>query len=215
MFNVVILFLYVTVVSLLSLGMLRLGREAACAWLALLAVSMNLFVLKQVELFRLHVTASEALSVGYLLTLNLIQEFYGRTFAKRMVKIIFISTLAFLLLSRCHLLYQGTGPDYETLLSPLPRLLFASLATFLIVQTIDLSFFSYLREKTHGRFLVLRTTGTLLLSQTLDTALFTFLGLWGIVESPWHVIFFSLVIKGVVIALQTPFISLSKRVVHV
>lgn len=215
MFNILILLLYVSVVSLLSLGMLKLGKEASLVWLSIMGISMNLFVLKEVTLFGLHVTSSEALVIGYLLTLNLIQEFYGLKWAKKAVKITFLSLLAFLLISRCHLLYRGSGPSYEAILNPLPRLFIASITTFLIVQLLDLSFFAYLREKTQGRFLLFRTTSTLFLSQIIDTILFTFLGLWGLVQSPFHIILFSICIKGIIILLQAPFIAFSKRVIHV
>jgi uncharacterized integral membrane protein (TIGR00697 family) len=95
----------------------------------------------------------------------------------------------------------------------MPRLIFASLFSFLAVQLIDLSFFGFLREKTSGKYLTGRITLALILSQTLDTLLFSFLGLYGIVAHISHIILFSLAIKGVVILLSTPFIYLSKRVV--
>jgi len=193
--------------------MLRLGKEAACMWLVLLSISMNLFVLKQVNILGLKVTASEALVVGYLLTLNLIQEYYGQKFVRHVVKLTFLSMLAFVLLSRLHLLYRG-APNHE-IFSPLPRLFLASLASFFTVQLFDIWLFAKLREKCSGKLLTLRTTISLLLSQTLDTTLFTFLGLWGLVGSPLDVIAFSLLIKGVIILFNAPFVALSRRVVHV
>ena len=182
-------------------------------WLGLLAVVMNLFVLKQIPLLGLHVTASEALVVGYLLTLNLIQEYFGKKFAQSAVKLTFLIMLFFVLLSRLHLLYKG-GPNHD-IFSPLPRLFIASLVSFFTVQLFDISLFAYLREKFSGRLLTMRTTLSLLMSQTLDTILFTVLGLWGLVENPLHVIIFSLLIKSLIILLQAPFVSLSRRVVHV
>ena len=213
MFNFSLLLLYITTVSLISIYMLRLGKEAACMWLGLLAIVMNLFVLKQITILGLHVTASEALVVGYLLTLNLIQEYYGQKFARQAVKLTFLIMLAFVLLSRLHLLYQG-GPNHE-IFSPLPRLYLASLVSFFTVQLFDISLFAYLRRKCSGKLLTMRTTISLLLSQTLDTVLFTFLGLWGIIDNPLHVICFSLVIKSVIILFNAPFVALSKKVVHV
>ncbi len=182
-------------------------------WLVLLSIAMNLFVLKQVTILGLKVTASEALVVGYLLTLNLIQEYYGQKFVRYIVKLVFLSMLAFVLLSRLHLLYQG-GPNHE-IFSPLPRLFLASLASFFTVQLFDIWFFAKLRDKCSGKLLTVRTTISLLLSQTLDTILFTFLGLWGLVGSPFHVIAFSLLIKSVIILFNAPFVALSRKVVHV
>ena len=213
MFNTILLLLYLCVVAGLSLFMLRLGKEAACMWLVMLGLSMNLFVIKQISLFSLHVTASEALVVGYLLTLNLIQEFYGAASAQRAVRTNFFILLAFVLLSRLHLLYQGE-PNHD-IFTPLPRLFLASLASFFVVQFFDLALFARLRRALAGRYLVLRTMLCLLASQTIDTFLFTFLGLWGLVDHPFHVIAFSLLVKSAIILLQAPFAALARRVVDV
>lgn len=216
--NSVILVLHVTTVCGLSLFALRFGKELMIAWLALLAVAMNLFVLKQITLFGLSVTSSDALGVGYLLGLNLIQEFFGKKTARQTVWISLFISSGFVLLSQIHLAYMPNRYDlahshYFFLFSPMPRLIIASLFSFLVVQLVDLAFFGYLRKKTAGRYLASRTALALILSQTLDTLLFSFLGLYGLVENIGHIILFSLAVKGIVILFSTPFVYLSKRVV--
>ncbi|MCH9610014.1 MAG: queuosine precursor transporter [Chlamydiales bacterium] len=213
MHNFCLLILYVLIVSSASLFMLRLGKEAASMWLGLLSVALNLFVLKEITILGLHTTASEALVVGYLLTLNLIQEFYGRKFARRTVINIFILMLLFVVMTRLHLAYEG-GVNHAVF-TPLPRLFLASLVSFFVVQFFDISLFSYLRGKLGGRFFPLRTAMTLFLSQCLDTALFTLIGLWGIVDNPLEIILFSIIIKSVIILIQTPVTLFSRRIIHV
>lgn len=189
------------------------------AWLALLSIAMNLFVLKQITLFGLSVTSSDALAVGYLLGLNLIQEFFGSKSARQTIWISLFISISFVLLSQIHLAYAPNQYDvtqahFSSLLTPMPRIIIASLITSLIVQLIDLSFFGFLRKKTEGRYLTGRITLALILSQSLDTVLFSFLGLYGIVENTLHIMILSLTIKGVVILFSTPFVFLSKRVVR-
>lgn len=213
MFNFFLLLLHIVLIATLSLFMLRLGREAAATWLGFLGVTVNLFVHKQISIVGLHVTASEAVAVGYLLTLNLIQEYYGKKFARQAVKLTFLILFSFALFSMIHLFYIG-GPNSE-IFSPLPRLFLASLTSFFTVQLFDISLFNYLRNAFSGRFVTMRTTITLVLSQALDTVLFTFLGLWGIVDHPFHVILFSMVVKCLIIFFNAPFVALSKRFVHV
>lgn len=218
MHNPVILFIHVGAISALTLMALRFGKELAIAWLAMLAVAMNLFVLKQISLFGWDVTSSDALAVGYLLGLNLIQEFFGKKLARRTVWITFFVASGFALLSQIHLCYLPnthdlSNPHFTFLLSPTPRLLIASLSTFVIVQVVDLAFFGFLREKTGGKFLTLRTIAALIFSQTLDTVLFSFLGLYGLVFSVGHIIFLSLCVKGLVILLNSPFIRFSKKII--
>lgn len=199
-----------------SLVALRLGKEAIGAWLALLAIFMNIFVLKQVTLFGLEVTCSDALSVGYLLSLNLAQEFFGRQFARRMVITTLLITVASLALAVIHLAYLPNSYDesqnhFAFLFQPMPRLIFASLLSFFIVQAFDMTLFSFLQKLTKGRFLAPRTMLTLCFSETLDTLLYSFLGLYDLVGNLPNVILFSLIVKGAVIGLSAPFVFLSKR----
>ncbi|MCC5832623.1 MAG: queuosine precursor transporter [Chlamydiales bacterium] len=215
--NSLILAFHVTAVCGLSLFALRFGKELMIAWLSLLAVAMNLFVLKQVTLFGLSVTASDALGVGYLLGLNLIQEFFGQKTARRSVWISLFISASFVLLSQIHLAYTPNRYDlaqshFLFLFTPLARLILASLFSFLVVQLVDLAFFRFLRKKMSGKYLTLRTTLALVLSQTLDTLLFSFLGLYRLVPHIGDIILFSLVVKGVVILFSTPFVYLSKQV---
>ena len=218
MLNLLILTLHVATISALTLFALRFGKELMVAWLCILAVVMNLFVLKQITLFGLSVTSSDALAVGYLLGLNLIQEFFGRAFARKCVWISLFTSCGFVLLSQIHLLYAPnqfdlSQPHFIFLFNPMPRIIFASLFSFLTVQLFDLTFFSFLREKTAGKYLTSRIALALVISQTLDTLLFSYLGLYGIVASLTHIICLSLAVKGVVILLSTPFVSLSKKIV--
>lgn len=213
--NTVILCLHVATICGITLGALRFGKEVMSAWLSLLCVVMNLFVLKQITLFGLSVTSSDAFGVGYLLGLNLMQEYYGKKEARQCIWISFFISCSFLVLSQFHLLYTPNQfdlahPHFVFLLSPMPRIVLASLSSFLLIQLVDLTFFGFLRSE--GKHLVVSTLLALILSQTLDTVLFSFLGLYGIVASISHVIYLSLAIKGIVILLSLPFVSWSKKV---
>ena len=216
--NTLILTLHVVTVCGLSLFALRFGKEMMIAWLCMLAVAMNLFVLKQINLFGLSVTASDALAVGYLLGLNLMQEFFGQNIARKTVWISFFVSIGFIVLSQIHLayapnLYDCAHPHFSFLFSPMPRIIVASLTSFLVIQFVDLAFFGFLRAKSGGKYLVGRTALALIVSQTLDTLLFTFLGLYGLVANLGHIMLLSMVVKGVVILLATPFVQLSKKMV--
>lgn len=217
--NPLILLLHVTLICGLTLLALRLGKETMVAWLGVLAIAMNLFTLKQTTLFGLHVTCSDALAVGYLLSLNLIQEFFGSPLAKKALWISIFLSLGFIGLSQLHLAYLPNAFDttqhhFISLLLPMPRLLLASLISFFVVQLFDLSLFAFLRLKSQGRFFAWRALCALFLSQVLDTILFSFLGLYGIVESITDCIFFSLLIKIIVIIISSPFIFLSKKIIN-
>ncbi len=216
-YNFFILTVHTSVITLLTLLCFRLGKQFLIAFLALLAILMNLFVLKQITLFGLDITCSDALAVGYLLGLNLIQEFFGRPQALKMIWIGFTTSLIFLLLSHIHLLYLPSTHDtahihYKTLLTPQLRLVSASITSFFIIQFLDLRLFAYLRTRFKQKAFPLRSAITLLASETLDTLLFSTLGLAGMVASLSSIILFSLLAKTVVIILSLPFLNLARKI---
>jgi len=215
--NVFLLFVQIILVCSLTLFALKLGKEALSSFLPLLAICMNLFVVKQITLFGLQITCSEGLAVGYLLGFNLMQEFFGKEAAKKIIWLTFLSSTTFILLSQLHLLFVPNSFDssqnhFAALFPLLPRLLIASLLSFLVVQLIDLTFFTYLKKRWRNKHLTSRISISLLLSQALDTLLFSFLALYGVVESLFHVIFFSFFIKVVVIFFSTPCATIAKRI---
>jgi queuosine precursor transporter len=196
-----------------------MGKEASIAWVALLALLANLFVTKQITLFGLNVTCSDSLAVGYLLGSNLIQEFFGKEAAKKSIWISFSLSVAFLLLSFVHLVYKPnihdtTQTHFSFLLQPLLRLTLASFFAFLVTQFIDLQIFSYVKKKTEGRWMAGRIVLCTSFAHLIDTILFTFSGLYGIVASVFSVILFSFTIKLLVIALATPFLLFCRKVMR-
>lgn len=217
--NFALLVFHILLVSALTLYFLRLGKEAMMAWLALLAVTANLFVHKQITLFGLSVTCSDALAVGYLLGSNLIQEFFGREPAKKSIWIAFSLSIAFVLLASVHLNYipnhfDQTQEHFSILLKPMPRMIGASLFSFLIVQLIDISFFAYLRNKMGGKYLTFRVMMCATCAHGLDTLLFSILGLYGVIASITDVMLFSFSIKCLVTLVASPFVMLSRKIVH-
>jgi len=209
-----LLFLSHTLVAIVFvLGALRLGKSALIAMIALQGVLANLFVVKQMPLFGFAVTCSDVFAVAGILSLNLLQEYFGKKSAQQAIKISLITLLFFAFMSQIHLLYTPTLLDqthgaFVKILSTSSRIIFASIATFYLVQQFDVRFFSLLR----GAF-PLRLTISLVVSQLLDTVLFSFLGLFGLVESVLDIIVVSFVIKCMIIAISSPFVAFTKRYV--
>ncbi len=200
--NELLFFMHTLIIIGMTFGALRLGKEALIALIALFAVFANLFVLKQTILFGLMVTCSDVFSVGCILGLNLIQEVFGKEEAKKACIISFFAMAVFAILSQIHLYYQQISLDsyqahYEALFSMAPRLIIVSLATFYIVQRIDLLVYGTLKNVIKSWQLA--SAISLIIVQFIDTALFTFFGLYGIVEDIGSVIVFSYLIKVLVI----------------
>lgn len=206
--NELIFLLQIVLLLGFTLGARKLGKEALVSWVCLLAFIANLFVLKQITLFGLSVTASDAYVIGSLLGLNMIQEYYSSEDAKKTTWICFFLMLFFAIIAKVHLLYIPNAYDisqdaFITLLTPSFRLFIASLSVFFIVQQIDIRFFRFLKKKLPNLSFALRAGIALTLSQFLDTVLFSFTGLYGIVESLAEIIVFSFAIKMIVISFST------------
>ncbi len=213
--NELIFLLQIVTVCLGLLGAYKLGSHALVSFICLCAVLSNFFVLKQISLFGLSVTAADAFVVGVMLALNMLQEKKGEQKAQKAISISFWGLVFYTVVTQLHLAYTPSAYDttawaYTTLLHSMPRLTLASLAAYFISQKLNIFLYAFARERTH-RFLLLRNYATLLISQLADTMLFAFLGLAGLVPNLWTIILFSFSVKVITISLATPCVTLVKR----
>lgn len=213
--NETLFFLHLLLSIALTLCALKLGKNTLIAWIALQAVIANIFVLKQINFFGLNITCGDVYIIGSVLGSNLLQEYFGKEEAKKALWTSFFLMGGFVAMAAIHLLYTPSGADttqssFTTLLSPSARLLFASFGVFFLVQQLDIRLFSLL-QKTRAPFWM-RSGVSVLLTQLVDTVLFSFLGLYGLVTSIVDVIIISLIIKWAVIGGMTPFLSFAKQI---
>ena len=216
--NELIFLSHIFVVVGFVLGALRLGNEALAALIALQAVLANLFVVGQMSLFGFSVTCSDVFAIGAILGLNLLQEYYGKDAANKAVRISFFCLVFFTIMSQIHLFYtplpeERTYSAFYTILSSTPRIAFASMGVFYIVQKLDIRLFGWLKSLFRGNCLPLRVFISLVLTQLLDTPLFSFFGLYGLVVSLFDIIAVSFFIKCLIIGCSAPISIFSKRFV--
>jgi len=207
--NELLLLLHLLTVGIFGLFAEKLGKEALTAWIALLALLANFFVLKQIALFGLNATASDVFAIASLFSLNRLQERFGWQASQRAISLSFFLLLFFGIMSQVHLLYAPSScdfsqPSYSTLLSPSPRLFLASLISFFIFKKIDSFLYEFLKKKWEGKQPAMRNLLPLFFSQFLDTLLFTILGLWGIVSHLGEILLFSFAIKIVMVLFFVP-----------
>lgn len=213
--NELLFFTQTLIIVGFALGALRLGSAALTAWVAIQALIANLFVLKQITLFGFDVTASDVFAIGSLLGLNFLQEYYSKEEATRATWVCFFFMLFFTLVSQLHMLYlpsvhDTTQSSFVEILSLSPRLFAASMTVFFIVQQIDIRLFAFLKNKLSKTSFAVRSGISLVISQFLDTFLFSYAGLYGIVASVVDIIVLSFLIKLIVIFCFTSFVRLAK-----
>ena len=214
--NELIFFGHVLSISLATALMLMLGNQALCAFLCVQTILANLFVLKQITLFGLTATASDIYIIGSVFSLNLIQEYYGKKEARKTIWISFSLLIFYTIVSQFQIFYTPAPTDfaqpfYYQLLSFMPRLTIASLTVCLMVQYFDTYFYGFLKSILHGKYLLARNIVSITTSQLLDTVLFSFFGLYGIMNNLMQIMIISFAIKLITIFLLAPIIVYCAR----
>jgi uncharacterized integral membrane protein (TIGR00697 family) len=185
--NIFILLLQLTAVIVCTTYASKGPRGLLLCWIVFQSILANLFVLKPVDLFGFSASPSDAFAVGTMISLNLLQQQEGRK-AASIASMISIGSLGiFALFAKIHLLLLPShnieiSEAYQTILSHSPRLLFASMGAFWLSQQFDLRLFGWVSNRWPSAPFFAKTVPSTLLSQTFDTALFTLLGLYGLVD---------------------------------
>ncbi|HJZ23457.1 MAG TPA: queuosine precursor transporter [Candidatus Babeliales bacterium] len=219
LFNEIIFFCHSFIVALFSLGALRLGREALIAWICIQAALSNLLIAKQACILGFCVTCTDMFAVGCIFSLNLLAEYFGRKVAFKAVVVSFLMLLFIVVFTKIHLLYVPSGGDsvndaFKIIFECMPRVMGASLVSYVLVQFFDVYFYTILKNSFLNRFILIRSIASLVFSQLLDTILFSFLGLWGLVVSIQDIILFSFLVKLIAVLFCAPFVVLAKRMMH-
>lgn len=204
--NSLIFLMHCCLVGAISANVAKRGLSTLSSWVCLLAVSANFFVLKQIELFDLTVTCSDAYVVGAMLSLSVVQRQWGPRAAKSLVWTSLTLVLCFTLFSQLQLLYSPAVQDtahenYFALLSTSPRIALSSVLAFFLSQRLDITLFSRLESLPFALRAYLATA----ISQFFDTLMFTFLALGGLVAAPWHILFVSYGVKLFTLSAMTVF----------
>src|SRR5581483_10844468 len=215
MLNEILFFAHCIIVATSALVALLFGAHALVAYICMQCILANLFVIKQISFFGFYATCSDAFTIGATLGLNLLQEYYGKEITKKAIYINFFLLVLYLIFTQLHIAYIPTSFDvtqeyFIALLTVMPRIVIASFSVYFFVQMLDYYLYGFLKKKYADKHLVARNYVSIALCQLIDTVLFSFLGLYGIVENIWHIIFISYGVKMMSIVIATPFIGLSR-----
>lgn len=185
--------------------------------ISLQAVIANLFVLKQINLFGLNATCADAFVIGSVLGINLLQEYYGKEIADKTVIISFFAMLFYMVVSFVHMLYIPNTFDwannyFSELLKFAPRISIASFASYLISVKFNNFIYKFLENKLNNKYFLFRNLASIILSQALDTIIFSFLGLYGLVGNILQVMLVGFSLKLIVIFISTPLLSFVKNI---
>lgn len=188
-------------------------------------VLANIEVLLLIVAFGVEQTLGNVLFASTFLITDILSECYGRRAANRAVSLGLLVSAFFLLLSQSWLLYTPSpndtvAPAFAQIFSSTPRMMLASFAVYAVSQFFDVWLYHRWWDFTtrlcgdRDRFLWLRNNGSTLVSQIVNTALFTAVAFWGTYDFGTLVSIFasSYAIYIVTTLLDTPCIYLARRI---
>lgn len=199
------------------------GKTGLYMWTVIATIAANIEVLILVRAFGMEMTLGNVLFASTFLVTDIVSEIYGKKESQTAVKIGIAASLAFLAISSSWLIYTPSENDFaspaiRTVFSNTPRLILASVAVYIIVQFFDVWLYHWwwdLTNKKTGdrdRFLWLRNNGSTLVSQLLNTVLYTLFAFAGTYETGTliHIMISSYVIFIVTSLADTPYIYLCR-----
>ncbi len=164
-------------------------------------------------------TTGNVLYGATFLATDIINEIYGPKSARNGVLLGFVAMIATTVMLQLTLQFVPHASDWAhphltALFSFLPRIAFASLTAYLISQFMDIYIFVRLREKfSSNKYIWLRNNGSTLLSQLVDSVVFSLLAFTG-VFSPNIVLQITVstyLLKALIALLDTPFVYLARH----
>ncbi len=169
------------------------GKVGLFVWTAIVTIAANIEVLLLVDAFGMEQTLGNILFASSFLVTDILSENEDRKSANLAVKIGIMTNITFVLISQSWLLYSPADGDFvtpaiESIFTNTPRLMFVGLIVYATSQFIDVRIYHFIWEKTKSHFgdskkgLWIRNNGSTLISQFINTLLFSFGAFYGVYE---------------------------------
>ena len=197
------------------------GRNGLFAFAIFGTLLGNIAVCKCMDLFGVSTTSGNVLYASTFLVTDILSEKYGKKTAARAVKYSFTIMVLWLIGTQLILWFTPNENDYvndslRVVFGLVPRITAASLAGFVCSQNIDVFLYHFIWEKTGDteKKLWLRNNGSTLISQAIDTVIFTSLAFWGTypVSVFVSILLTTYLFKAVVALMDTPFIYIARKI---
>ncbi len=187
MLNEILLILSLIITYSAVLLLFAIFREQGLyLWTVIATIAANVEVLIVINAFGMEMTLGNILFASTFLVTDIMSELFGKKAAQTAVWLGIATSVCFILISQSWMLYipnenDFATPSIRTVFSNTPRLMAVGIIVYVIVQLFDVWAyhkwweFTSRRFKDSQKFLWLRNNGSTLVSQLLNTVLFT----WG------------------------------------
>ena len=194
------------------------GKTGLYIWIPLAVIIANIQVVKTVELFGLTATLGNIVYATSFLATDILSENYGKNEARKAVFIGFFSLILMTLLMNLALYFEPHASDFAqeslvTIFGLMPRIALASLAAYGVAQLHDVWAYNFWKMKKPGKkYLWLRNNMSTMVSQAMDSVIFTGIAFWGVFPGDVlvQILITTYIFKWVVALLDTPFLYIAK-----
>ena len=194
------------------------GKTGLYIWIPISIILANIQVLKMVDLFSIGVTLGNITYASSFLVTDILSENYGSKSANKAVFIGFFSLSATVIIMNLALMFKPNEFDFiqeslKNIFSILPRIAFASLVAYGVSQLHDVWAYRFWKTRLpQVKFLWLRNNASTMVSQFLDSVIFTFIAFRGLLPTTefFQILITTYLLKIIVAAIDTPFLYLAR-----
>jgi uncharacterized integral membrane protein (TIGR00697 family) len=194
------------------------GKTGLYIWIPISTILANIQVLKMVDLLSIGVTLSNITYASSFLVTDILSENYGKKSARKAVFIGFFSLTATVIIMNIALNFKPNEFDFiqdslKNIFSILPRIALASLIAYGASQLHDVWAYNFWKNLFPAdKFLWLRNNASTMVSQLIDSILFTFIAFWGLLPQGEfiQILITTYLLKWIVAAIDTPFLYIAK-----
>ncbi len=195
------------------------GRLGLFIWIPISVIVANIQVTKTVNLFGLEATLGNIVYATSFLATDILSECYTKKDARRAVGIGFFALLTMTILMNVALMFIPAESDFvqesmATIFALMPRIAGASLLAYGVSQMHDIFAYGWIKKTLPSKkFLWVRNNGSTLISQLLDSVIFTFAAFFGVFPMGvlMQILLSTYLLKVVVAVFDTPFIYLARH----
>lgn len=202
-----------------------LGKNGLISFTVLATIAANIEASMLVNAFGMEQTLGNILFGSTFLITDILSEVYGKKEAQKAVNVGIFTSITFILITKSWFFYTPAAGDtmhpiITQAFSNTPRLMIASLVVYVIAQKFDVwayHKFWALTERLCGdkrKYLWVRNNGSTLVSQLLNTVLFTVFAFWGTydVKTIMSIVWSSYVIFIVTSIADTPAVYIARYI---
>lgn len=198
----------------------KFGKIGLYVWIPISTILANIQVVLLVNLFGFGTTLGNILYAGGFLVTDILAENYGRKYAQKAVYLGFFSLIVMTVLMQLAVSFAPSDVEEGLLMFNsvkmifdfMPRLVFASLVSYLISQTHDIWAYEFWKKKFSApKYIWIRNNASTMVSQLIDNTLFTMIAFYGVYPKEVIIEIFitTYIMKFLVAVCDTPFVYMA------